>query len=76
MAECNHTTLELLPPRGRALRCRRCHLTLNADEAADGCPECFERSGRRHREFDEFTPSSDSAVAYRCESCGVLVKCR
>ena len=75
MVECNHATLELLPARKPTLRCRRCHLTLGADEAAEGyCPECFERSGQRHGEFEELTPEDDG-VSYRCEACGVVVKC-
>jgi rubrerythrin len=76
MTECNHTTLELLPSRKRALRCRQCHLTLDPEEAADGhCPECFERSGKRYRDFEELEPSGDGAATYRCETCGVIVKC-
>lgn len=76
MAECNHAALELLPARKRALRCRHCHLTLDPGEAADGhCPECFARSGNRYDDFEELTAPGDSLVAYRCEGCGVIVKC-
>lgn len=75
MAECRHAVLELLPARKRALRCRHCHLTLSAEEAGDGhCPECFERSGERYRDFDEMVFGND-AVSYRCEECGVIIKC-
>jgi hypothetical protein len=76
MTACQHTTLELLPSRKRTLRCRHCHLTLDAEELGDNaCPECFERSGKRHYEFDELAASSDGAAVYRCEQCGVIVKC-
>jgi hypothetical protein len=76
MSSCSHTTLELLQPRKRTLRCRQCHLTLGAEEVPDGyCPECFERSGRRNHEFDEIETHSDGAATYRCEECGVIVKC-
>ena len=75
MAECNHANLELLPPRKRALRCRQCHLTLAPQEAAEGhCPECFDRSGQRYRDFDELEAGGDGAGTYRCEACGVIVK--
>lgn len=76
MPACGHTTLELLPARKRTLRCRHCHLTLDAAELGDGhCPECFERSGNRLFEFEELQTTGDGAVTYRCEECGVIVKC-
>ena len=78
MASCNHSTLELLPSRKRTVRCRcrRCHLTLDAEELGDGpCPECFDKSGQRHYEFEELPATGDGAVTYRCEACGVIVKC-
>lgn len=76
MASCAHITLELLPTRKRTVRCRQCHLTLDAVELGDGhCPECFERSGRRHYEFDELE-TGDGTATYRCEECGALVKCQ
>jgi len=73
---CAHTTLELLQSRKRTVRCRRCHLTLDGEELGDGhCPECFDRSGRRHYDFDEVDSAGSNAVSYRCEECGVIVKC-
>jgi rubrerythrin len=72
---CHHTTLELLQSRKRTLRCRHCHLTLDATELGEGyCPECFERSGRRRYEFEELEEANAEAT-YRCEECGVIVKC-
>lgn len=76
MSICQHTTLELLPSRKRTLRCRRCHLTLGAEELGDACcPECFESSGKRNYDFEELETASDSTATYRCEECGVLVRC-
>ncbi|MGH7796458.1 MAG: hypothetical protein ACREQ2_16440 [Candidatus Binatia bacterium] len=76
MTACQHTTLELLPSRKRTLRCRRCHLTLDAEELGDNpCPECFESSGKRNYDFEEMESANDGAATYRCEECGVIVKC-
>jgi hypothetical protein len=76
MRECNHAALELLPSRKRALRCRQCHLTLDVEEAGDGhCPECFERTGKRYSDFEELESSDGGAIAYRCEDCGVIIRC-
>jgi hypothetical protein len=75
MSSCRHTALELLPARKRTLRCRNCHLTIAADELADSCcPECFDRSGKRHYEFDQLEIAGDSEATYRCEECGAIVK--
>jgi rubrerythrin len=75
MSPCNHTLLELLQTRKRTLRCRQCHLTIDAEELGDNpCPECFERSGKRHFEFDELETINEGAT-YRCEDCGIIVKC-
>jgi hypothetical protein len=75
MGSCNHVTLELLPLRKRTLRCRHCHLTIDAAEVGDGCcPECFERSGERHYDFEELETLDHGAATYRCEECGAIVK--
>jgi hypothetical protein len=75
MTPCPHSTLELMPVRTRSLRCRRCHLTLDAQELGDShCPECFETSGRRYYEFEEMEMPAAGAT-YRCEDCGIIVKC-
>jgi hypothetical protein len=76
MPSCNHNKLELLQSRKRTVRCRRCHLTLDAEELGDDpCPECFDKSGRRHYDFEEIAAGGTSSVSYRCEECGVIVKC-
>jgi rubrerythrin len=76
MTFCKHTTLELLPSRKRTLRCRQCHLTLAADELGDDpCPECLERLGKRHFEFEELESANAGSATYRCEECGAIVKC-
>ena len=75
MPSCLHGTLELLPARKRTLRCRICHLTLDGDELGDGfCPECLDRTGKRHYEFEELAVSGEGAVSYRCEDCGAIIK--
>jgi hypothetical protein len=50
-------------------------LTIRSDELDGGyCPECFERTGRRHEDF-ETVPTSD-ATRYRCEDCGAIIDAR
>jgi len=73
MVLCSHAALELLPERKRTLRCRHCHLTLDAVELGDGCcPECYERSGARCYDFEEM--AGRGAVRYRCEECGAIIE--
>ncbi len=75
MTLCNHTMLELLPERKKTLRCRQCHLTIDAKEVGDGyCPECFDRSGKKVYEFEEMEAEEGGAASYRCEECGVIIK--
>jgi len=75
MTSCKHMTLELLPVRKRTLRCRNCHLTIDGDELGDGyCPECLDRTGKRHYEFEELQTTKNSAATYRCEECGAIIK--
>jgi hypothetical protein len=51
-------------------------LTLDAEELGDSpCPECFESSGKRNYEFEEIESAPGGAATYRCEECGVIVKC-
>src|SRR5918999_1533853 len=43
MSACRHHQLVLLPAQKAKVRCRHCHLTLNAEDLATRyCPECFE----------------------------------
>jgi Zn finger protein HypA/HybF involved in hydrogenase expression len=74
MTSCRHATLELLVERKATMRCRRCHLTLAAEELGDGyCPECFDSSGTKHRDFEELSHAGSKAVRYRCEECGIVI---
>lgn len=76
MSACQHITLELLPSRKPRLRCRRCHLTLEAQDLGDGpCPECLESAGTRNYDFEEVRSADHGMATYRCEQCGVLVNC-
>jgi len=73
MTSCRHATLELLVERKTTMRCRRCHLTLAAEELGDGyCPECFDSGGIQHRDFEELSHAGNTAVRYRCEECGIV----
>jgi len=64
----------LLNPAKSRLRCRHCHLTLTAEELGDGfCPECYERWGKRHDEFEIIALPENETVRYRCEDCGAII---
>lgn len=72
---CKHKRLVLLPEEKKRLRCRRCHLTIEADELDEGhCPECFEVDGKRLYDFEEILPDKSDAARYRCEDCGLIVE--
>ena len=74
MTSCKHSSLELLPERKAALCCRRCHLTISAEELSDGyCPECFDSTGAKHYDFESVTSTAGNAVRYRCEECGAII---
>jgi hypothetical protein len=73
MTLCRHHNLSLIPDAGLRLRCRHCHLSITVDELAGGCcPECFEQSGQRYKEFEEV--ATDDITRYRCEECGIIVQ--
>jgi len=75
MVSCSHTALELLPERKHTIRCRHCHLTLDAEELGDGgCPECYDRLGERRYDFEEIKMPAGSAARYRCEECGAIIE--
>ena len=74
MTPCRHATLELLVERKSTMRCRRCHLTMAAEELGDGyCPECFDISGTKHFDFEELAHTGSQGSRYRCEDCGILI---
>lgn len=74
MTGCKHETLILLPPGGKRLRCRHCHLTISAQELGSGCcPECLEALGIQRREFEEIPDPDAGRTRYRCEACGMLL---
>jgi predicted RNA-binding Zn-ribbon protein involved in translation (DUF1610 family) len=74
MTSCSHSTLELLPERKERMRCRHCHLTINADEVGDGyCPECFEHQGKKRYDFETVTAPKSESVRYRCAECGIVI---
>ncbi len=78
MTSCNHTRLLLLPDETKdKLRCRHCHLVINAKDLADGyCPECFETRGKRHFDFDHIEDTARTGITrYRCEECGMIIEC-
>ncbi len=76
MTSCRHLTLVLLPEKKPVLRCRHCHLTIDADELGSQkyCPECFEVYGRKHCDFDEIEPEGTQKIRYRCEQCGIIIE--
>ena len=77
MAECFHSTLELLPEPKSKLRCQRCNLTIAAEDLGDGfCPECFENGGVKHFEFSPVAKVGEQVVRYRCEECGAIIASR
>jgi len=73
MNACRHLQLVLLPEQKNRLRCRHCHLTINADELTSRyCPECFESSQKKRYDFDEVVEVTDDIARYRCEDCGAM----
>jgi len=74
MTTCKHATLELIPERKCTVRCKRCHLTMSADELGDGyCPECFDGTGAKHYDFEPVSTPGNNGARYRCEECGVII---
>ena len=74
MTSCKHSALELIPERKSTVRCKRCHLTMSADELGEGyCPECFEGTGTKQYDFESVTTPGNSGARYRCEECGVII---
>ena len=74
MSTCRHEILTLVPAPGARLRCRHCHLTISEQELGDGCcPECLETFKIKRGDFDKLGAADNSAVCYRCETCGMIV---
>jgi len=77
MNTCRHLQLVLLPAQKNRLRCRHCHLTIDADELTSRyCPECFENSRKKRYDFDDVAAVTDDIARYRCEDCGVMIEAR
>jgi hypothetical protein len=77
MTACTHRQLALLPEKRARLRCRHCHLTINASDLTSGyCPECFETSHTKRYDFEEIAIPATGIVRYRCEECGVIIESR
>jgi phage FluMu protein Com len=72
--DCRHHELILLPPPDKRLRCRHCHLVIGEKDLADGnCPECWEVSGMKRRDFEPVASDGGVTTRYRCESCGAII---
>jgi hypothetical protein len=73
VTRCRHP--ELVLPRSRPrLQCRRCGLTLTAEELGAGpCPECLEDRGERRREFEPLPGVPPGDRGYRCAACGTRI---
>lgn len=78
MNSCKHKTLALVPLRTHKLRCRHCHLTITEEELGSGCcPECFEVTGEKRRDFETVAADGISGtVRYCCEECGMVIDCK
>lgn len=73
MSECRHKNLILLKESSNKLRCRICHLTINAEELGENyCPECYETSGKRQYDFESVKKEDSGISRYRCEDCGIV----
>ena len=77
MSDCSHKNLVLLVEQTpNRVRCKHCFLTISKDELADGyCPECFERDGKRRKDFEEVEDIKPDKTRYRCEDCRIIVEC-
>ena len=72
---CPHTNLTILNDARPKMRCRYCHLTIEAQELSDSyCPECYEATGYKKFDFDAVASTDANAIRYRCEDCGVLIE--
>jgi predicted RNA-binding Zn-ribbon protein involved in translation (DUF1610 family) len=77
MSACWHLQLVLVPDQKHRLRCRHCHLTIQADELTSRyCPECFESRGKKRYDFEEVAEVTDGIARYRCEDCGAMIEAK
>lgn len=72
--DCPHTNLTILGGTQPKLRCRHCHLTIEAAELSDSyCPECYESTGDKRFDFENVA-SENRSIRYRCEACGLVIE--
>lgn len=75
MSACPHTRLIVLREKNEKIRCRHCHLTIDASELGGGfCPECHDATGDKHYDFDPVASEEPKATRYRCEDCGIVIE--
>jgi protein-arginine kinase activator protein McsA len=75
MPTCTHRQLVLLPAQQDKVRCRHCHLTINAQDVTERyCPECFATSRVKRYDFEALVTVDSGITRYRCEDCGVLIE--
>ena len=75
MPACTHLQLVLLPPQKARVRCRHCHLTLNAEYLITRyCPECFATHKTKRDDFEDLVTAGPGKTRYRCEACGMLIE--
>ena len=76
MPRCRHQNLVLIGSQGTKMRCRHCHLSIDAEELGDGfCPECYESQGVKRRDFEAVEPEDGGTARYCCEKCGAIITC-
>ena len=72
--DCQHQELVLLTLPDKKLRCLHCHLVIGEKELADdNCPECWEVSGMKRRDFEPVESEDEVTARYRCENCGTII---
>ena len=75
MTACAHKSLVLLSVPKKRLRCRHCHLTIDAEELnGDYCPECYDVDGEKRYDFETIEDGQAGMVRYRCEDCGIIIE--
>ena len=76
-SDCNHQVITLIKAnKQKRFKCKHCHLTISFQELGNSyCPECFETRGKKHYDFEEINEPEIEKTRYRCESCGLIIKC-